>query len=222
MKSRKIVITALIVMTYLFQSCDEDRTCLHGGGIVNSYDLSLESFNRVFLYGPINLRITQGNEQSISIVAEPELYNPLEHKVVNEQLMVGYNDINCFDTDHGVWVNITVPDLTEIITEGKNTILSEGQLDLAKLSINTSGSATVELSGQVAIQEINSDGTITVNNLNLLTQTTTINMAGSCDINISCSEVLDVDVEGAAKIAYSGDPSITQKSEGSLSLSKLN
>lgn len=209
-------------MTYFLQSCDEDRTCLHGGGTVNSYELSLASFNRVSLHGPINLRISQGDEQSITIVAEPELYIPLEHKVENQQLIVGYDDINCFDTDHGVWVNITVPDLTEIYSEGKNSILSEGQLDLDKLTINTSGSSTVELSGQITIQEFNSDGTITVNNLNLLTQRTNVNMVGSGDINISCSEVLDIDVEGLAKIAYIGDPSITQKVEGSLSLSKLD
>lgn len=222
MKSKNVLIAVVISTTFFLQGCKEDRTCLHGDGTVNSYDLSLDTFSRVSLSGPINLRITQGDEQSITIIAESELYLPLEHKVKNGELIIGYDDVSCFDTDHGVWVNITVPELTEINTEGISNIFSEGELNLERLTINTSGSATVELSGQVTSQKLNADGMINVNNFALLTQKTNINITGSGNINISCSEELDIDVEGSAKITYKGDPTITQKADGSLTLLKLD
>ena len=173
--------------------------------------------------GPVNLRIKQGAVQKVTVLAEPELMQPLEYDVDNGELEIGYDgNVTCFKTNFGVWIIITVPDLNEIAASGENIIESEGDLDLDNLVISTSGIATVTLTGEVATQTLICSGQMVVHHFNLLTQSTNIILSGEGTMEVSCAVSLDIDVDGSATISYKGNPTITQNISGSLNLINAN
>ena len=161
--------------------------------------------------------------QKVTVLAEPELMQPLEYDVDNGELEIGYEgNITCFKTNFGVWINITVPDLKEIEASGENIIESEGDLDLDNLVISTSGIATVNLTGEVTTQTLICSGQMVVHNFNLLTQSTNIVISGQGTMEVFCAVSLDIDMSGSATISYKGNPTISQKVSGSLNLINSN
>lgn len=222
MKIREVILYCFIIGT-IFMSCSEDDYCLIGSGNVKNYELDLNSFNRIALSGPINLRISQGIEQQINVIAEPEMFAPLEYKVSNRALKIGYvGSVTCFETDYGVWVEIVVPDITGVSISGISEVFSTGDLDLDNLKIEVSGKAFFELSGQLEDQIIISSGEMEIKNFNLKSESTSISIDGLGDIEVNCNDILDVDVSGKAVVKYKGQPSIDQRVSGSLELIDSN
>lgn len=214
----------LTLSIFALQACDnDDDLCLRGSGTVNDYDLELSEFDQVSLEGPVNLRVKQGATQKVVVVAEPEIYGPMSSTVSSKLLEIGYKDnITCFETDFGTWVNVTVPDINEIHVEGISEIESEGDLNLDRLEIRISGTAEVTLSGAADEQVLESSGVVTVRNFDLITTNTSIEISGSGDLEVNCSGNLDIKVSGAATIRYKGTPQITQDVSGSLTLINAN
>ncbi|MEN2282142.1 DUF2807 domain-containing protein [Algoriphagus sp. SE2] len=221
---QKMLLLFALAGTAFLQSCMEDEDlCLTGSGTVNEYDISVSQFDKISISGPVNLRIKQGPVQKVTVFAEPELMQPLKYKVAGRELEIGYEEnIRCFNTNFGVWIAITVPDIKEIAALGDNRIESEGDLDLGDLFIYTSGKSKVTLTGKATTQSIFSSGQTEVNNFNLLTQSTNLDISGEGDIEVSCDTKLDIDVDGVATISYKGKPTITQNVSGSLNLIDAN
>jgi len=183
----------------------------------------VENFENVTLVGPVNLRITQAADLEVMVEAEAEIFTGLTYKVKNGTLEIGFKDnVSCFETDFGAWVNVTLPNLKNITTTGVSEIVSVGDLNLAQLTIDVSGTADIALSGQVADQTMKVSGELNVKNFELLTNNTTIDVAGSGDFEISCADNLDIDVSGLATVNYKGNPTITQKASGTLNLIDAN
>lgn len=219
---RHFIISLLTIFT--LASCDkDDDLCLIGSGQANDYPLELASFSGVSLAGPINLRITQGEPQETVVVAEPEMFQELTYKVNNGMLEIGFeNDVTCFETELGVWVNVTTPNINRVFVTGVSEIVSDGPLDIDDLEINAEGTCDVSLSGSVTNQELISSGVLTVQNFEFESSSTEINISGVGDISINCQDNLDIRISGAATIRYKGNPTITQNVSGSLDLINSN
>jgi hypothetical protein len=220
MKQTLILIAALPLF---FGACDKDDLCLRGSGQTQEYPLELDAFDEVELSGPVDLRITQGAAQAVQVVAEPEMYSALEYRVRNGVLEIGYEgNVRCFETMHGVWVEITVPDLEAVSVSGDSEIVSAGDLDLDMLDITISGMADIDLSGTIADQRFDASGLLEVSNFDVQSNNVSIEISGKGEIDIQAQSGLDIDVSGEATIRYKGTPQITQKSSGLLTLINAN
>jgi hypothetical protein len=183
----------------------------------------VDQFDKVELSGPVNLRITQGATQRVVVEAENGIFNEMTHEVNNETLDIGFKgNVTCFETTFGVWVNVTVPDIESIEASGTGEIISNGDIDLDKLEVNSSGTHTLTLTGQVDEMKINASGTIVVRNYELITTSTFIDISGSGDLEVNCTDLLDITVSGSATIKYKGNPQIVQDVSGSLELLDRN
>lgn len=221
MMKQALILTA--TMPFLFGSCDEDSLCLRGSGQTQEYTLQLEAFDEVDLSGPVDLRIIQGPVQALQVIAEPEMYSALEYRVRNGVLKIGYEgNVRCFETMHGVWIKITVPDLEAVSVSGESKIVSVGDLDLDILEITISGKGDVDLSGAIADQHFDASGLLEVRNFDVQSNTVSIEISGKADIDVVVQGTLDIDVSGEATIRYKGTPQITQKSSGLLTLIDAN
>lgn len=219
----KYLLLITVCSMFILQGCKDEDLCLIGSGTVNEYQIGVEDFDNVSLFGPINLSIKQGPDISVSVDAEPEMFNALSYEVKTETLEIGFKDnVGCFETDYGVWVNITVPDIESIYQSGVSEIISDGDLTLTALQISISGTADIILSGRIENQSIVSSGEVNAENFQLLSTNTTIDVSGTADIELSCSTKLDIEVDGSAKISYKGNPSISQDVSGELNLIDAN
>jgi hypothetical protein len=203
-------------------SCDDDL-CLQGGGTVDSFPLELAQFDRVKMKGPVNLRITQGSEQTVTVDAESEIFNELTYDVSSNRLDIGFEgNVNCFETSFGVWVNITLPDLEQVEASGSSEIISNGDIDLDRLEVDISGSGELRLTGTVDEMIIDASGSIVVRNFDLVTTSTFIDISGSGDLEVNCTDLLDIKVSGSATIKYRGNPQIVQNISGTMELIDAN
>jgi len=218
-------LTMLVFSGLMFGACgDDDDLCLRGSGQVNEYPIEVASFSRVELRGPVNLMITQGPVQEVIVTAEPELFGPLDYEVRDGQLEIGYfnKNISCFDTDEGVWVNITVPNLTEIESEGLSIIRNTGMLSLPYLEMVMAGETHYELNGMIDYQEIYAEGLTDIRNFGVESSEVELVLTGSAEVEVTCYDELDITVEGSADVRYKGNPQITQSVDGSLNLVNAN
>jgi hypothetical protein len=213
----------LCLIAFTFMSCDEEKLCLYGSGTVNEYDLEMSDFSQIVLKGPVNLRLKQGEDQTVKVLAEPEMIAELDYKVKNNVLEIGFDgNIRCFETDYGVWVEVTASELSKISSSGISEIETDGPWVANKLVIHASGTAYLKMSGEVNQQVIKVSGILNAHNFELLTDETILDIEGSGEFEISCSEKLDVDLSGAARIAYKGTPLISKDVSGSLNLVDAN
>lgn len=217
------VVLLLVAFVLLF-SCDEENgVCITGSGIINDYELSVDTFRNVSLSGPFNLRITQDNKQKLVVTADTEVYEEMKIEVKGETLEVGFKrNVNCYRADSNVWVNITVPDIDEVFISGTSEIVSEGDISLDALQITVSGVAEISLSGESNEQEISVSGTVNVNNFGLYSENVVIEVSGTGDFEVYAAELLDITVSGAATIKYKGTPVINQNASGIFELIDAN
>jgi hypothetical protein len=166
------LLLCLIVLIYPSCSDDDRLICVEGSGTTNDYPLDdLASFNEVALFGPVNLRISQGPEQEVFVTAEPETFEYVVHEVVNGRLEIGIKEnVDCYETDFGVWINMTVPDLEAMFVVGASEIESSGDLDLDKLVLDVVGAANVILTGAVEEMLIDVNGQAFLTNFDLITE----------------------------------------------------
>jgi hypothetical protein len=219
----KNLFVILLFASLLTQGCSEDDLCLIGSGSLNEYTLDLDEFKNVTLIGPINLRIIQAPDSEVTVDAEPEIFSELTYEVKSGTLRIGFEEnITCFETDYGVWVNVTLPDIETISSSGVSEIISDGDLELDYLELDISGTSYVELSGRVTDQIIESSGVLNTKNFELITDNTDINISGTGELEITCNDHLDIEVSGAATVSYKGNPTINQDVSGSLNLINAN
>lgn len=208
-----------LCLSFALISCDEESICLIGSGHTRNYPLSVASFTEVTLLGPVNLNIRQGDVSSVEVIAEPEMMAELDYQVHDGELEIGYQgNVSCFETVHGVWIEITVPTVDRINVFGVSEIKSVGDLYLDHLVLDINGVGNVELSGEVQNQSIRVDGSASIHNLALQSSTTSIKVRGSAEIEVAVSDQLNIDLEGSASITYEGSPSINKDVEGNLEL----
>ncbi len=219
----RTTILFMLLFAVAFTACDDDDAlCLKGDGNVQEYELDLAAFEEIHLEGPVDLEISQGPVQSVLVRAEAPMFNDLEYRVKDNELEIGYDDIRCFETDFGVTVIVTLPNIKSISVDGGSEIMSTGELDLERLEIDVDGSAVIMLEGQAETCEIDVSGSIEAYNFEFINQRTDIDISGSAEMEVFTEEELNIDVSGSATIRYMGDPEVDQDVSGSLDLIKIN
>jgi hypothetical protein len=220
MKNLKIISLLILVA---FTGCNDEDLELIGSGNVINYKLEVDPFNKVALWGPVNLRITQDHVQSLSVDAEPEIFSKLSYEVNHGTLEIGFREnISRFVSDHGVWINVTLPNITRIEQSGDSQIISDGEIILDQLELIVSGKAEIALSGQVENHSIICSGLITSSNFDLMSRSTKIDVSGSAILELFATDRLEINVDGSATLYYKGNPEISQTSSGSIQLINVN
>ncbi|UCS95267.1 DUF2807 domain-containing protein [Echinicola marina] len=219
----KMNIIYLLLLTLVSFSCENDHLCIKGDGRVRTYELDLGAFDQVSLVGPIDLVIIQDEQASLKVMAEAQLMDVLDYRLSQNELRIGLEgNVRCLETNKGIVVVATLPNIRKVNSDGLSTVRSEGSLDLEELVINSYGEFHLELSGEIDRQVLYGEGNVEVNNFGLLTNETVIEIAGRGDYEVFCTEELSIDVEGAARVDYKGNPMISQHVEGLLDLNDAN
>ena len=224
MKKTLLIFISLLI-AFSNQSCndDDDGLCFVGSGNGESFELDLDTFDGIALFGPINLRITQGNEQSVSVRAEKEIFEFVTYEIEDGLLEIGIKEpIKCFNTVVGITVDITIPDLEQIFVLGTSDIFSQGPLDLDMLEINISGTSSVIMSGSVQEMTYKSSGQLVVRNWELESQTTNITVSGTGDFEVNVVDLLDVFATGEVEVRYRGMPDIKKSGTGTITVLNYN
>lgn len=205
--------TLLIILSFVTFACEDNSPTVRGSGPVVTRTLDLADVREIAVSGSLDVVITQGPTQEVTVEGQANLIDILSTRVRNGLWEVRFTeDIRNAD-DFTVFV--TVPDVDRINVSGSGSVSSDGELDLDVLSIAVSGSGDVSLTGSVDEQTVVVSGSGDVSNYSLTSRETTATISGSGAVRITATELLNATVSGSGNIQYRGNPTVNSAVSGS-------
>ncbi|MFB9842384.1 head GIN domain-containing protein [Mucilaginibacter ginsenosidivorans] len=223
-------------------------TCLLMAGIAYTFapsamaqqrteDRHLSGFHAVDVGGPFDVRLTQGNTESVKVEAPEEIINRITTEVDNGVLKIynKHNEMFHFGDlfrHKKILVYVTIKDVNSIVVSGSGDVdfrdglhadkMSlrvsgsgdvNGQLDAKNLETSISGSGDVRISGHAETSAVRVSGSGDYSGRGLITQNTDVHVSGSGDASIYASERVNASVSGSGDISYGGHPKNVMKSK---------
>ncbi|HWD86532.1 MAG TPA: head GIN domain-containing protein [Mucilaginibacter sp.] len=200
-------------------------------------DRHLSGFNALDVGGPFDVRLTQGQTESVKVEAPEDLMSHITTEVVDGTLKV-YNKHNDMfhwgDIFHHrkVLVYVVIKDVNSIVVSGSGDVTFrdglhadkmnlhvsgsgdvDGELEVKNLETGISGSGDVKLTGHAETSAVRVSGSGDYSARGLITSNTDVHVSGSGDAKIYASNKVDASVSGSGDISYSGHPKNVYKSK---------
>lgn len=206
--------------------------CIDGDGPIVTQTLELDDFDGVALKLPIEVIISQGDVQEVTVEGRQNIIDELELDVRN-----GIWDIETRDCVRNVGnmkIFITIPDITELSISGSGEIFGENVFIIQDISLRISGSGNMDLaiegddisatitgSGDMKLEgladeldfKITGSGDISAFNLEASRARVEITGSGNAEVNVELE--LDVKISGSGDVRYKGNPSLDVSISGS-------
>ena len=181
-----------------------------GGGkrIIETRDIA--PFSRLEVSDNVDVKVVPGDGRQVRVYAGENVIDRvvtessggvLEVRVRDRGIVIGSDPFG--DTE----VEVQASALEGVDVDGSGDVALEG-LDAQELELALDGSADVDASGTVDRLTATIEGAGDANLLDLQARTARVVVEGSGDAELNVSDELDVSVEGAADVAYTGNPRV--------------
>ncbi|MCL2566442.1 MAG: DUF2807 domain-containing protein [Defluviitaleaceae bacterium] len=236
-----MILTALLVSTLLFTSCDVNiggtgnvsLGTVAGSGEMVLRDFAPGDFNAIEISGSFSVSFTEDSAAALTVNMQENLFEHLEVDVRSNTLHV--RSTRTFNTtpSNRPHISIYAPALSAIsfagavdtvdwdhITGQSFTIDAAGaanvelSLNVENLEISIAGASDVKLTGTADTADISIAGASSVSALELFTRDAAVSIAGAGNVDIAVSEHLDASIAGAGRIRYLGDPAVSRSIAG--------
>jgi hypothetical protein len=192
-------------------SCTSDD--ITGSGTMTTESRELNAFTAVSVKGTTNVNITQGDSQSVEITADSNVIDYLRTEVEDGSLYIYLASGHHYE-------NITVH--VEVMVKGLNGVTNEGSgilkiLDVENpdFHIKNIGTSDISFSGSSKTLSIENEGSGRISGYTFLTESCSIHIMGSGDVEVNCSNELQAEIDGSGNVFYKGNPTISTVIEGS-------
>jgi hypothetical protein len=235
----------LIIGLFLITACglstvQDSRNVVTGSGDVITESRQVSGFDGVSHTGIGRVIIVQGDDESLTIEADDNLFEYITSEVKSGTLELGFTDNVRFDPAPSITFTVGVKNITELGSTGTGSIeidelgadnlrilksgtgrFSIGTLTATDLVVYADGTGDIELAGTVVKQELELKGTGDYDAPNLESQTANVGVTGTGSVAIWVLDALDVEIVGISKVSYYGSPNVTQNITGTGSLTSL-
>jgi hypothetical protein len=210
-----------------------------GNGVNSSQQRSLSAFRKLSVNGPVDVFISQDAALSLRIEGDENLLSYVEVRNDGEQLKIGIRDGYNLNPKAGLKVYISGPDYENISLTGSGDLKSDNKISGNRFGLNITGSgdAVLNLDAPNVKTEITGSGSARLNGetenfesringsgelyaYDLLSENTTVRIAGSGDAQVYASKTLDIHIAGAGDVGYKGPATVTQHVAGSGDIHK--
>jgi len=203
-------------------------------GVLTTETREVSGFHEVSMSTFGEVRITQGDTESLTVEAPSNFLRYLETYVENGVLYISMRRGFLGGPANRVIFTLTVKDLDGLSLSGAGTIKVMDGLQCTNLNINLSGAGSIEvdnlaaesvnanlssagaiiIAGKVDSQSVNLSGVGGFEAGDLESKSTLVNLTGAGGAVVWATEELDVTVSGVGSINYYGDPRVTQNVTG--------
>ena len=201
-----------IASVILLASCtDNDK--INGSGNMVTETREVSEFSKVSSEGVFEVNITAGTSQSVEVTADDNIMQYVKTTVSSEQLSLYLKD--------GNYGNITlksdlkVASLNGISNSGTGNINAINVDEEGEFSVLNSGTANITIQGESDSLEVMNEGTGDFKGYDFQVNSCQIENIGSGDIQVNCTESLDIKINGSGNVIYKGHPSINVNISGS-------
>lgn len=214
----------LLASILIWPGCNKDDDnpagCLKGNGDLVTADYTFPSFTTLEASIAGNIYLTQGSAQSMRIESHRNVLDELQITVVDNIMIMKFD--RCFEDIDPFDVYITIPEFDNLLFAGAVNLFAQNDWNLDELTIVADGATQMNLQGNVNILSITLAGAADINAYDFQAEECYLAIAGTADVEVSASEILNVTISGAGTVHYKGDPVVTSNISGSGEVIKEN
>ena len=205
---------SLIYMTLalLILSCSKET--LNGSGTLVSESRNVEYFNKVSSEGIFEVTITQGAQQSVEVTADNNIISHIRTRVVNNELRLYLDNDNNY-SNLTVQIDLVVTSLNGLKNSGIGNIYATNIVEDGSFSIYNTGTGSINIEGASSSLDLVNEGSGYIFGFDFMVNDCAIEIEGSGDVEVNCSNSLDVLIEGSGNVYYKDFPTINVSITGS-------
>ena len=213
-------LSAIVILLAIISCSDDDGVV--GSGVIVTESRSVDDFNAVTASGILDIRITSGNTQSVAVTANDNIIDMVTTTVTGSTLAVGFSSSGTSVRDATIEVEVVVPDLVELRSEGVTNISLDDLTGIENLTIVNSGVNNIEASGDAQVLQLDLSGTGSFSGFQFETDTCTVNLTGVGNAELWVNDLLQGSLTGVGNIEYRGDPEVTISKTGLGEITKVD
>ncbi len=200
-----VTLAVLAVVLLLLSSCH--WAGIRGNGHIVTENREVRPFTEMQADGAYDVAWTTG-APAVSIKTDENLLKHIQVRSENGKLTIDWG--KPLRGTHGIKINIASPVLSRVQLNGA-VRFSGSNLSGPELYLEANGASRIKLQGDVNAlsAEMNGASRLEADSLSTRAMELSISGAGRADVNVS--EVLKVDISGAGKVTYSGNPKTVDK-----------
>jgi len=194
MKTKNIIIAAILSGTIITQSCTKEYARIEGTGSITTQTLNLRDFSGISAAGADDVVISYGPEQLVEVTGHPNIINRIKTDVHN-----GIWEMELENGNYGRYeltYYITLPTIEEISYQGSANIRIDSPMEVDYLELSLIGSCSF-------------------NGFSLSANYVQVDISGSGNCEVTALNSLDVSIDGSGSVYYKGSPSIKNHVSGS-------
>ena len=232
---KRIILICLLTLLSFTSGCvlPLKTTRVIGSGNVISEVRSVSKFDSISLSGIGTLIVEQGNRESLEIVAEDNIIEYLQSKVVGKNLRLEIQDFVNLDPYEDITYKVSVVDLEKVEISGLGDLEIEslqterlyidisgsGDADLKDVLANTlfidiSGLGNILVTGDTETQRVNLSGAGFFNAENLTSREAKVSISGTGKAVVWVQDNLDIELSGLGGVQYYGNPDLKTEISG--------
>jgi hypothetical protein len=220
MRQLKTVAIMTAITSVFLVSCTEKK--ITGEGPMTQEVRTVSDFRAMKIAGDFTVRVNFGDKPFLKVIAQKNIMPYLLTDVKSGELIIENDSSVRLSYQNSPEFDITVTELKNVDLAGSIKLLLSNYRG-ESLTIKTSGTHALGISGTSDSLTLESSGDISFNAAKFPVKSATIRVHGSGAANLYVSEELDVQVEGDAKINYQGNPkNVQQKVSGSGTIKPAN
>jgi len=193
-------------------SCSKET--INGSGDLTSEYRTVAAFSKVDSEGVFDVIIRQGSTQTLEITADDNIIQEIKTNVVNNELRLYLDDDNNYRHITSK-INIVIPSINHIKNSGVGNI-SIFDIDIDDdFDVDNSGTGDIYIEGNAQSLNIKNEGSGKFEGFLFAIDDCNVNLIGTGDCKINCSNNLNVTIEGSGDVYYLGTPIIETDITGS-------
>jgi hypothetical protein len=233
LKTNKFTLTFALALVALITSCSTEDP-----GPIQELEkqFSFFDFDRLEMGSGFNVKVSQGNNYSVTIRGDRRNINDLDVHKAGSTLIIEYDDHG--NRSHETYVTITMPDLRAVNFSGGSfseisgfendhldLILSGGsvsQLDAGyrQAKIILTGGSRLRMYGLGDEMDVAISGASELTAFDYPVRIAEVNVSGSSKAKVTVTDELKANAAGASSLLYRGNPSVSSDVSGGSAVRK--
>lgn len=231
----KQITTAILLMAMMagFASCRKEQI---GEGPITTQTRSVSNFGGIILQMNGDVYYTNAPEWKLEVTAKESIHSILETKVVNNRLVIRYNNGRTYDADGSIRIHVSGPGLSSFELNTSGSVYAQNTIEAANLYLAIGGSGSIVLrnvdagnidaintgsgritaaGGHTVNEKLRTEGSGRIDLSAVAAKTATARIIGSGDIRVKVADRLDARIDGSGDIYFTGSPFLNTDINGS-------
>lgn len=230
--NKYVMAAAGLLMTFAFASCEK----INGDGPMVTEVRNETGFSGIDVRMSANVTYRQAPEYKVEVTAQDDILRVLKTNVVNNKLVIRFeNDVRVWRYD-GIRVEVTGPELNNLRMSGSGSIQTLGTVRTGSMELDISGSGNIQMaelvansidgsisgSGEITVlqgvvtdEQLRISGSGGIDLTGVAAKTARTRTSGSGNMRLKVSDRLEATISGSGSVYYLGNPTVQVTRSGS-------